>query len=688
MDKLIWVLLPLLAAAAAVAWWAWRRGPPTRLALNVGSSVLLLVYLLTTAGLGIFWVANQHLPVFDWHYVFGYATVLLLAVHLVFNFRIVWRYLSQRLAAHKAPAAALAAAAGAGAAPAFAPRRQALGGLSLLGAAAAAGLGFAFGLRQGRTELHVSAGPTSGPAAAATRAASGAATADTGLAVVEQFHEFSAHSRAGVFRRAPGADWGAVPPPFKAYPQALQVALPPADTARTAPPGLLDVDALSRLLWASAGVNQVSAGIHFRTSPSSGALFATELYLLARQVPGLDAGWWHYDGRDHRLQRLRALSAAEASEASEASEAAWPRPAAELVATAIFRRSGHKYRDRTYRYVLGDLGHLLENTRASAAALGLQWRPLRLFDESMLARTLGLDEAEEGVLACVHLQGRAAAAESRRPADAARTGEAAAADAAAFAGQAPDWPAAGPARWTAPPWPQRTVLGVTDAIHRATSLRSATVAEPTEAPAPSPTRAASAALPPQGLPPPRRVLHDERVLALIARRRSIRRYRDEPVPLATLGALLHEMVQRPGAVYSDAVRVDLVSHAVQGLPSTAWRYDAQQHALQRRRGDTLERSAARRAALDQDVIGDAAVVFVLSIDRSALARDDGGAARGYRHAFIESGLVGERLYLAAAALGLGVCAVGAFYDDEASRLIAVDPAHEWVVHFAALGVPG
>ena len=30
-----------------------------------------------TAGLGMFWVANRHLPVFDWRGLFGYATVLL-----------------------------------------------------------------------------------------------------------------------------------------------------------------------------------------------------------------------------------------------------------------------------------------------------------------------------------------------------------------------------------------------------------------------------------------------------------------------------------------------------------------------------------------------------------------------------------------------------------------------------------
>jgi len=32
--------------------------------------------------------------------------------------------------------------------------------------------------------------------------------------------------------------------------------------------------------------------------------------------------------------------------------------------------------------------------------------------------------------------------------------------------------------------------------------------------------------------------------------------------------------------------------------------------------------------------------------------------------------------------------VGAFYDEEAAALVGNDPAQEWIVHFAALGVAG
>ena len=67
--------------------------------------------------------------------------------------------------------------------------------------------------------------------------------------------------------------------------------------------------------------------------------------------------------------------------------------------------------------------------------------------------------------------------------------------------------------------------------------------------------------------------------------------------------------------------------------------------------------------------------------------DPTGPARGSRHAFLEAGRVGERVYIEAGARGLGACAAGAFHnDDEAAALAAIDPAREWAAHFAALGV--
>jgi SagB-type dehydrogenase family enzyme len=176
-------------------------------------------------------------------------------------------------------------------------------------------------------------------------------------------------------------------------------------------------------------------------------------------------------------------------------------------------------------------------------------------------------------------------------------------------------------------------------------------------------------------------------LRLIAVRRSVRRFEPRALPLPALSGVLAALFEPPWLLPTTLPSLSLVVHAVDGLAPGAYRYDAPRHALQPRRQGIDLRRAAQAAALDQDVIGDAAAVFVLGLDRSTLRDDPTGPARAYRHALLQAGCIGERIYLEAGVRGLGVCAVGAFYDDEAAVLVAVDPAREWVLHFAALGRP-
>jgi SagB-type dehydrogenase family enzyme len=700
MSKLGWVLLPLLAVGIGLAVAAWRGRLPTRLALNVGFSLLLLVYLATTAGLGIFWVANQHLPVFDWHYLFGYATVLLLAVHLGFNLRVVGRFLFPPRRTPPAPAQHGAPAVTAARPD---PRRGRLSLLAALGVGAALGGAYWLGLRHGRTELRIEAagGGTAGmdPAGAVPRPA---LPPETARAIVRQFHEFSSHSRLGVFRRAASVEWGDPPPPFKAYPQAEVLALPAvprsvatrarSDPAADATPRMAaDLAMLSTLLWHTAAVNLQRGPIHFRTAPSSGALFAAEFYVVVqaadagRRDDALPGGIWHYDGQRHRLQRV-----APASSVAAADWALAPAGGLCVIATALWRRSGHKYRDRSYRYVLADLGHGLENLRVAAEAGGATLGFVPVFDEARVAARLGLDQSVEGPLAWLTLMPASApdAAPADLPLPAARPR---------------------PVGWTVPAMPAGSRLGVTDAIHQATSLQAADGAAPAlldtgwtvrvtravvSRPAPPVAPAVTPPATPTGtptltptaavrLPAPR--VSPMPPLRQIAERRSMRRYTGRPLPLPVLAALLDAAAVRHGAWLSEAVRIHLVAQAVEGLPVGAWRFSTATRSLAMSRQIDEVRRRSRRAGLDQDVIGDAAVVFVLTIARRILEADLAGAARGYRHAFLEAGVLGERFYLEATAQGLGVCGVGAFYDDEASELIAVDPADEWVVHFVAVG---
>ncbi|HKW83379.1 MAG TPA: SagB family peptide dehydrogenase, partial [Burkholderiaceae bacterium] len=446
MPKVLWVAMPLLIAAALLAVQILRGRTPSRHAINIGASVLLLAYVATTASLGIFWVANQQLPVFDWHYLFGYGTVLLVSLHLVFNFPVVWRFLARR------------GKASASAAPVEA-RRSLLGALGLI---AATGIAFVLGLRHGRSEMKIE--PLAGGSAPTSNAGRDAAA--TALALVERFHAFSSHSRAGVLARAPGVDWGDPPPPFKRHAGVRRTRLPSPGAARATGFDLAD---LADILWHTMGVTEMRGGLHLRASPSSGALFSTELYVAARAVPGLAAGLWHHDAQSHTLEQLRDAAAGEWLLGAVGDEALRDVPAL-VVATAIFRRTGHKYRDRTYRYVLADLGHALENLRVAAGALGVQARFVAAFDEARAAQALGVDEAEEGVLAVIGLGPPAASPAPRASPTSHETSRM-------------------PWQFAPPPSASVAPLGVTAAVHAATSLRAGSA--PVQ---PSP---ASAALPPR-----------------------------------------------------------------------------------------------------------------------------------------------------------------------------------------------
>ena len=671
MSKLLWVALPLLLVVALLAGLAVARrlGNP-RLTINIWSSLLLVLYVGTTAGLGIFWVANQQLPAFDWHYLFGYATVLLVVLHLVFNLPLVWRYFTR-------PAGGATPAQSDVSRSALQARRGWLVALGLLVASAGS---FVLGLRHGRSELRLSwPGYASDPAALGSSGAAGSGQAPVAamggaasdahaqaVALVERYHAFSSHTRVGLVLRAPSVDWGDAPPPFKRYPSAMRLNFAaPAGT----PPPPWGLQALGVLLWHTVGVSDRSTSLKLRTAPSSGGLFSTELYLLVGAMPGVPSGVWHYDPDAHALDRV-AATLPSAEQWGTPQESALHSAGVTLVATAVFRRTGHKYRDRCYRYVLADLGHALENLRLAGDALGVAPRFALQFDEAKLAALLGVDEGDEGVLAVISLAPPQALTPLPTPTASPSARPGTAATATPRSAHAP------PPSWRMPPQPLESALalGVTSAIHLATSLRLVDA------------KAAQAGPAPLVLDLHRPKPTSTNWLPIIAKRRSVRRFAATPIASDALAAVLADLAG-PGPVLSGAVRVYVVVRAVQGMPVGAYRYDSASARLVAQRPSEDLSATAQAAALDQEVIGNAAAVLVLTMDRSAFATDPSGPARGYRHAFIEAGMVGERVYLHAAAAGLGACAVGAFYDQEAANLVALGTRREWVLHFAAIGTP-
>ncbi len=215
--------------------------------------------------------------------------------------------------------------------------------------------------------------------------------------------------------RMPGGslDWAGKPTTHKRYPSALKVLLSPPQTKGGAPvwdtlrrrrsvrsfgDAPLQETELSQLLWASQGITSVGQGLGLRTVPSAGALYPVETYLVIHTVEGIEPGVYHYAVERHELDQLKTRDfRAEVTQAALDQEMAY-RANVVFVWTAIFERSKWKYRQRAYRYIYLDAGHIAQNVALGAVALGLgSCQIAALYDDEVNA-LLGIDGIEESVV--------------------------------------------------------------------------------------------------------------------------------------------------------------------------------------------------------------------------------------------------------------------------------------------------
>jgi SagB-type dehydrogenase family enzyme len=210
-----------------------------------------------------------------------------------------------------------------------------------------------------------------------------------------------------------GLDWASKPETYKSYPSAPQTPLSSPRTADGAP--IWDVlqqrrsirryqeapmqeAELSQLLWASQGITFARGDHGFRTAPSAGALYPVETYLVVNRVEGIEPGVYHYFVPDHTLEQLKAGDyGAEISQAALDQEMA-QRANVVFVWTGVFERSKWKYKQRAYRYVYLDAGHIAQNLALAAEALDLGSCQIAALYDDEANELLGVDETEESAI--------------------------------------------------------------------------------------------------------------------------------------------------------------------------------------------------------------------------------------------------------------------------------------------------
>ena len=178
----------------------------------------------------------------------------------------------------------------------------------------------------------------------------------------------------------------------------------------------------------------------------------------------------------------------------------------------------------------------------------------------------------------------------------------------------------------------------------------------------------------------------------IRRRRSVREYSPRPLTLEELARLLFYGVgvtgspeyKRAAPTAGGLTPIELypVVNNVEGLERGLYHYDPLDHRLHiLRRGD-LRREIAR-ACLEQDFLAEAAAVLILTAVHRRTAWKYG--ERAYRYVLLDAGHAAENIQLEAAALGLGSCPIGAFFDEELNRLLELREEEEFALLAVAVG---
>lgn len=480
-------------------------------------------------------------------------------------------------------------------------------------------------------------------------------------------------------------DWAEQPEVYKTYPLGsrfeLQGYLGPVEQS---------VDQwwqrLSQFLFHSYGLTAKftsAAGetVYLRSSPSAGALYPAEIYLISRGTSQLPAGLYNYQVKTHSLVRFW-----DNHPWQRLQEACFWHPALEhthlaVVTSVVFQRSVWRYQARAYRRVCLDTGHLLGNIELAASLCDYRPHLIGGFVDDAVNDLLYLPQDQEGAIAVLAI------------ADLLQVEQNLSRGCTAL-------PSAVQASDAAPPEDDDSLL---TALHQASkimpqpdkSLEQAQLDYPPQLPGASDKYAfpfgnhASTAVAPiawgEGL---------EYLTKAMLYRRSTRRYRGAAISLDPLRQLLdftyhpeHYRDQgfdaQPDYFDLSLIQTFIVVLGVNNLDTGCYYYDPAANTLRQVRFKHFRREL-HHLCLGQHLGRDASAVIIHTANlKTAIERY---CDRAYRYLHMDAGHLGQRLNLAATRLGLGVSGIAGFFDDQVNDVLGI-PEDEAVLYVTTVGVP-
>jgi SagB-type dehydrogenase family enzyme len=494
------------------------------------------------------------------------------------------------------------------------------------------------------------------------------------------YHEETKHSELSVRSSTHHLDWTNRPSSFKVYKNLPSVPLPrdfahPSGDSLVAIKGVMteptersvNLKTVAEFLFFSAGLTRrveiPSGPIYMRAASATGALYPIELYVVSGDLPGLEAGVYHFNPLSFALIKIR-----EGDFRPELGRAfgkdSMVSPVA-FVFTSLAWRNAWKYEVRSYRHWFWDSGVIGANLLATAASECLPAKLAIGFVDADVDRLLGLKRGKEATVAIAPIGIGRSEASLKEKQDVPEISP----DYEPLSVEEVDYPSM---------WKANKASSLFDLAEVENWRRSLTKSLP-KRDASTQFRHKLSLL---GRGAPVRPLSE-----VILRRGSTRRFARKEIDLEQLSTILDTSSSDIPLdfLHQGETLVDfyLIANAVRGLPSGSYHFDRADGSLEQLKEGQF-RTMSAYLCLEQPLFGDASAVLFLMTDLDHVISSLG--ERGYRAGQFEAGVRAGKVYLSSYSLEIGASG-STFYDDAVTEFFSPHAKGKSTMIAVGVGVP-
>jgi SagB-type dehydrogenase family enzyme len=167
----------------------------------------------------------------------------------------------------------------------------------------------------------------------------------------------------------------------------------------------------------------------------------------------------------------------------------------------------------------------------------------------------------------------------------------------------------------------------------------------------------------------------------VFRRRSRRNFVKKALSRQAVDALLRNVSGSDGSSFDPSVAVGFLVGQAEDMEPGFYLLDVNRESWALvSSGQFMAKSTS--TCMDQAWLVNAGVHFLFLANLEALQQTWG--PRGYRYAMLTAGRLGQRLYVAAEAMGMGCCGIGALYDGEAMEMLGLNQSSR-LLYLVAVG---